>query len=571
MKGWMRYVVFGIATVLLVAACTPAPQAATGAKQSQAGVASSAEPRRITAAIRDHPPSFARTGHLYRGLDALTELTNAGLTHLQADGTRMPQLAEAVPTLDNGLWKLFPDGQMETTWKIKPNAHWQDGEPFTTDDLVFTTTVEQDKSLEIAPFATYGLIDQITAVDPSTVVITWNRPYIEADWMFSYLGAGLPMPKHLLESAYDENKAMFQNLPYWSTDFVGLGPYKVQEWEPDTRVVLTAFDDYILGRPRIDEIEVKFIPDNNTLLANILSGVDLTLGKTISLDMAVGAQDQYKAGKVLVKSQNWTPINPQWINPDPPIISNYQFRKALLLDLDRKQLADSVITGHGVVADSYVNPEEPMYNLVEPSIVKYGYDPRQAAQILRSLGYTKRDDGFLYDADGKKLEVSIQIPLQNDIHAKAAAAVADAWQRLGVSVIQDPLPVQRAQDREFRAQFSGFNVTERVNALDIGDIWNFHSSRVPLPENHFVSSGFASRYINPEVDAALEKYATTIPLSERMAAVAQLVHHQTQNLSEMPLFFGADPTMVSNRLVNVTARGSLYTQAWNVTEWDLTE
>jgi hypothetical protein len=51
--------------------------------------------------------------------------------------------------------------------------------------------------------------------------------------------------------------------------------------------------------------------------------------------------------------------------------------------------------------------------------------------------------------------------------------------------------------------------------------------------------------------------------------VAALIHHQTENLSELPLFYGADPTLISNRLVNVTGRGPLYTQAWNAHEWDL--
>src|SRR5439155_1389025 len=96
------------------------------------------------------------------------------------------------------------------------------------------------------------------------------------------------------------------------------------------------------------------------------------------------------------------------------------------------------------------------------------------------LGYTKRADGFLYDADGHKLSVEIRIPLQNDVHAKAAAPVADAWQQLGVAVDQVPIPIQRAQDREYRAQFPGFQIVERVNSLSISDIWRFHSSIVPL-------------------------------------------------------------------------------------------
>jgi len=574
MRVWTRPLVIVVTAVVLLAGCAPPPQSASGSQKQAPSGSLSGGTKRMTAAIRDNPTSFAARRErpsAFRGLDGMEELANAGLTHLLADGTRAPQLAEAVPTLENGLWKVFPDGRMETTWKIKSNARWHDGTPLTVDDLIFTATVERDKAVIVTP-AAYDLVENISAQDANTITVTWSSPFIEADWMFGVVATasvGLPLPKHLLEGSYNDDKSTFLSLPFWTSDYVGTGPFKVQEWVQDSYALFRAYDNYVLGKPKIDEIEVKFIPDNNTLLANVLAGVDLTLGKTISLDMALGAEEQWRDGKVLLFSQNWTPLNQQWINPDPPIISNYQFRKALYLALDRKQLADFVITGHGIVADSYVNPNEPGYNLIEPSIVKYPYDPQQSAQILQTLGFTKRGDGLLYDAEGKKLEVAIQIPLQNDVHTKTAAPVADTWRRLGVTVDEDPLPIQRAQDREFRSQFPGFNITERSNALDIADIWNFHSSRIPLPENRYVTTGFAERYRSAEVDAALEKYSTAIPMTERMGALAQLVHHQTENLSEMPLFYGLDPTMVSNRLVNVGARGALYTQAWNAEQWDV--
>src|SRR5581483_8857908 len=100
-----------------------------------------------------------------------------------------------------------------------------------------------------------------------------------------------------------DDPSTLMSLPFWTTEYVGTGPFKVQDWVPDSYAIFHAYDDYVLGRPKIDEIEVKFIPDNNTLLANVLSGVDLTLGKTISLDMAVGSEDQWKEGTVLVQSQ----------------------------------------------------------------------------------------------------------------------------------------------------------------------------------------------------------------------------------------------------------------------------
>ena len=367
------------------------------------------------------------------------------------------------------------------------------------------------------------------------------------------------------------DKANFTGLPFWTEEFVGAGAFRMHAWVRDSHAVLRAFDSYIFGRPKIDEIEVKFIPDNNALLANMLAGGDLTLGKTISLDMALGARDQWKDGRVAILPQNWTPINPQSINPDPPIIADPRFRRALLLALDRQQLADFVFSGQGSIAHSYVAPDTPSYRLIEPSIVKYEYDPRQAAQLLEGLGYAKRPDGFLYDSAGKKLSVSINIPIQNDIHSKTAAPVADFWQQIGVAVEQVPVPIQRTLDREWRTQFPGFEVVERVNSLLVGEIWRFHSSQVPLPENGFRATGYSGRYRHPEVDAFLERYATSIPLPERMQALAGLVHHQTTNLSQLPLFHGADPTLISNHLLNVTARGAAFTQPWNVEEWDLRE
>src|SRR3989442_1314888 len=104
----------------------------------------------------------------------------------------------------------------------------------------------------------------MTAPDAQTLTVTWKRPYIEADGLFSYRAAGLPVPKHLLEKAFNDDKATFLGLPYWSEEFVGAGAYRVHEWVRDSHTVLRAYDGYVLGRPKIYELEVRFITDTNT-------------------------------------------------------------------------------------------------------------------------------------------------------------------------------------------------------------------------------------------------------------------------------------------------------------------
>src|SRR5439155_26387813 len=114
----------------------------------------------------------------------------------------------------------------------------------------------------------------------------WKRPYLNADSMFTPQFA-IPLPRHLLQDAYQTNKAGFTDLSYWSDDFVGLGPFKLQSWVRGSHLVVTANDRYVMGRPKLDELEVKFIVDPTTLVANILSGaVDFNIGRGLSLEEA---------------------------------------------------------------------------------------------------------------------------------------------------------------------------------------------------------------------------------------------------------------------------------------------
>src|SRR4051794_11911464 len=161
-----------------IAGCShPQPKAAPAPGASQPA-SSPSQPRRITVAMMGEPRGFiARmntTQITIPGIGDLEQLVNASLTELNGESKLQPQLAEAVPSLENGLWRLLPDGHMETTWKIRAGAQWHDGTPFTADDLVFTTVVDQDKELPVLKPVGYGWVEKVEAVDPSTVRVTWN-------------------------------------------------------------------------------------------------------------------------------------------------------------------------------------------------------------------------------------------------------------------------------------------------------------------------------------------------------------------------------------------------------------
>src|SRR5438093_7299085 len=142
------------------------------------------QPKRVVVGIQSTPPTIssqqvgAGSGTLQGG-DGLEDLMNAGMGVLDNKGNVSAQLAEQIPSLENGLWKLLPDGRMETTWKIRSDAVWHDGAPLTVEDLLFTITIGQDRTIPALRNPAFDLFESVEAPDPHIVVITWRQPFIE--------------------------------------------------------------------------------------------------------------------------------------------------------------------------------------------------------------------------------------------------------------------------------------------------------------------------------------------------------------------------------------------------------
>src|SRR5579871_772223 len=263
MRGSMRELM--AVPLLFVLACSKGPGAGS-APPSQAAVATAApaaaSPKRLTISVVSEPTGFnlaVETQRISVVQAGLAYLLFPGLTVWDEHTALRPTLGAAVPSVDNGLWTVNPDGTMQTTYPIRQGAMWHDGSPLTGDDLAFTLDVVRDP--ELAEFHQLGT-DLIARVTPNadSVLITWKQPYVDADALFSMTGNGShsnPLPKHLLEQDFLTNKAGLTQLRYWTDDFVGIGAYRIKEWAHGSHLLLAAFDGYALGRPKIDEIDVR--------------------------------------------------------------------------------------------------------------------------------------------------------------------------------------------------------------------------------------------------------------------------------------------------------------------------
>src|SRR5687768_10164385 len=150
MRRELRYGMSVLLVALVVGCSAPSrsslPASSGGQEASTAATpAAPAAPKRITIGA-----FVVATNILDNRARPVPELVVGALTQLDNQGVRQPQLAEAVPSLENGLWQVFADGTMRTTHRLREKVLWHDGRPMTSDDLLFTATVAGDRSLNLA-------------------------------------------------------------------------------------------------------------------------------------------------------------------------------------------------------------------------------------------------------------------------------------------------------------------------------------------------------------------------------------------------------------------------------------
>lgn len=566
MTPFTRLTPMTLALLLLVGGCAPATlnPGSGGPPNSEKPAA----PKLMTVAIMGTPKAFGLAANLSAvpGEDELTELVNSGLSTLDNQDRVRPKLAETIPTIENGLWKVSTDGRMETTFRIRPGAQWHDGVPVTVDDLVFTSQVIVDKDLAIAAHLEYRSIESIETPDAHTLTLKWKTPYLHADSILNSRDS--PLPKHLLAQPYAENKASFLDLPYWHEQFVGAGPYRVREWVLGTHVALEANDQYVLGRPKIDEVDVRFIPDSNTLVANVLAGaVELTMGRGIAIEQGLEVRDQWRNGRVITAVAIPMIMYPQFRNPVPAVMADVRFRRALLHAIDRQKMVDTLLGGLSRVAYGALYLSDEDQKDLASSITRYEYDPKRAAQLIEELEYRKGPDGMFRDAADRSLSVDLATTPTNAIQLSTQLVVADDWQRAGVGVDQIVVPQQQVQDPRYKIDFRAFSLRKQPITLDRLEV-QFHSGQIPTLENNIRGSNFAA-YSNSDLDALIDKFFTTVPRGQRMEGAAQIMHHLTDQVVIFGLYYDVEVVLINHRVKDVIGRGVGSGESWNSELWDV--
>jgi peptide/nickel transport system substrate-binding protein len=459
---------------------------------------------------------------------------------------------------------------METVWKLRPNIKWHDGHPFTSDDLVFTFQVNRDTEVAgVAVLPSERLIDSVSAPDPLTLIMYWNSPYVDAD---NTTVVDL-LPKHLFEEMYRTDKSRLSTTPLTSTEFIGLGPYKLVNWDRGTLFQADRFDEYYRGRPPLDTIYVRFVDDPNTLVATILAeAVDVVVSYAatgVNLDQAAEVQKRWAGTRnqvLMVRGASVYFASPQYrpeYSTPPGVIGDLAVRRALLHAMDRQTLTDVMTHGFSPVADSYFQPDEPRRAEMEPSIVKYDYDPTRAAQLLTEAGWQRGQDGVLRrQSDGQRFDMDFWV--RAGINERVASVVADEWQRIGVATNAYIIPATRATDREYEAKRPGFLCCVTVPLMNMYR-GNLHQRQINTAATNWTGLNYGA-YVNPKADSLLDRMDVTLDPRARLPLEQELVHEYTSDVALFPLWWQVLPQLMLAGVKGPRPDASYVTV--NMFEWD---
>jgi peptide/nickel transport system substrate-binding protein len=413
---WRLLLRTGVAIALGVTLVIPVQTDADGTASGDGQVNAWTTPHVLT--ISD--ASDVNTLNPHFGLTAavanLSEMTMAWLIRWDEHNQPVPELATEVPTKANG--GVSADG-LTITYHLRKGVKWSDGAPFDADDVVFSTAVVNNPANNEV-----GRLDQIVKVDEPdkfTVVFHLNKPYSSstASFFSSCCANACLLPKHLLAQYPNINNVPYNSLP------VGIGPFKFERWDRSKQVVMIANPLYWRGRPKLDKIVYKVIPDRDALLSQ-LEGHHVDLW--YQFGGAYLSRIRALRGYSILQQSSYA-FNHFDFNITHPVVSDPIVRQALRLGLDRHAIVDQVEHGVGFVQDS-ATPFSAPYSV---DLGSTPYDPAKANAMLDKAGWKRGADG-IRAKNGVKLDLDVASRSgRPDVDAQLEV-VRNDWKQIGVAL-----------------------------------------------------------------------------------------------------------------------------------------
>ena len=392
-------------------------------------------------------------------------------------------------------WDVSSD-QKTITFHLKPNLKWADGQPLTSEDVLFTwKTVTDDKTR--SPYgADYKLVKRAEAPDSNTFKVTYAQPYAPA--LDSWSGLHI-LPKHLLKDQ-DINNTPFSRNP------VGSHYYQLDQWKKGESLSLKRNPNATQGQAKIDHLVSRIIPDRAAQFLELMAdNIDSMSLNSIQYARIFPSRPDLTAKiaqyKELGNSYTYLGFN---LKHRP--FDDVRVRQAINYAIDKQEIIDGVLLGLGLPVAS---PYKPGTRWSNPKLQPYPYDPHKAIALLKEAGFEDHDHDGILDRDGQPLSFEI-LTNQNKEREMSAVLVQRRLKEIGIDV--------KIRVVEWATFISRFIKTGDFNVVLLGwglglepdqfNIW--HSSQQAPGQFNFIG------YKNPKVDKLLEAGRLELSPDKRM-------------------------------------------------------
>ncbi|HEV8663881.1 MAG TPA: peptide-binding protein [Candidatus Methylomirabilis sp.] len=463
-----------------------------------------------------------------------------GLVRADRDLSLTGELAES--------WTISKD-ERTITFHLKKGVRWHDGAPFTARDVEFTYRYMRDPKTPTAYAEDFLQAASLEVVDPHTVRVHYERPYAPAllSWALWVL------PAHILEEPW--RKGVDLRTTPQNRHPIGTGPFRFHEWKTQEKVVVLANPDYHRGRPYLDRVVLRIIPDPATIFLEL---------KARNVDMAgltplqFRRQTEYPAFAKFFEKYRYLSNSYAYLgfNLKDPRFADRLVRQAIAHAIDKQEIIEGVLLGLGQEA---VGPYKPGTWWYTDQVRTFPYDPDRAKALLREAGWRDRDGDGILEKDGKPFRFTIRTNQGNSVRIQTAEIIQRRLKAVGIDV--NIHVVEWAafintfiRKRDFEAIILGWGL-----GLDPDQYEIWHSSKTGPDQLNHVS------YSNPEVDRLLEQGRRTFDRERRTAIYREF---QRVLAEDQPLVFLYVPealTAVSSRIRGIEpAPAGL---AWNFIRW----
>ncbi|HEY0124514.1 MAG TPA: ABC transporter substrate-binding protein [Rhizobium sp.] len=440
--------------------------------------------------VEPEPPTILALAHTAGGTQKISPKITEGLLAYEFDLTPKPQLATE--------WSISADG-LTYTFKLRPNVKWHDGKPFTSADVAYS--IELLKQVHPRGRGTFANVTAVETPDPLTAIFKLSKP---APYLLTALYAAESpiVPKHVYENTKIADVPISPN----GSAPIGTGPFIFKEWVRGSHIILARNPDYWdAGKPYLDQIVVRFVPDGAARAAGFETG-EFDLGGDNPIPLA--DLERIKAlPNIGIDARGYETkgdLTQLIFNLDNEYLKDVRVRRAIAHAIDLNVVLNTVWYGYGHISPTPISVLLPRY--YDASIKPYAFDLKAAQQLLDDAGYKP-------DASGTRFTLRLTHNSYNEGFKRVAEYLKQNLARIGIVATIDSYDFSTYIQKVYTERAFDLTTEYLGNQFDptlgVQRIYWSKNFKLGLPFSN------ASHYANPEVDRLLEAASVEIDDAKR--------------------------------------------------------